>query len=160
MLKYLASVADVKRDPRLWRRRFVLDPMRRIIGVTHRDLLRVVSEAGYPDVRLQHLNVFALVPRDEGMRMNVLARELGITAGAATQLVDQLERLGLVRRIPDRDDTRATRVVPTPRAEAGYEASRRRLDELEKSWENLVGIRRWRTFRSVLFELAENCATW
>jgi DNA-binding MarR family transcriptional regulator len=129
--------------------------MRRILAAAHQDVLDVVASTGYPGVRLQHLDVFALVPRDEGMRMSTLARELGVTPGAVTQLIDQLERQGLVRRVPDPDDQRATRVVPTDRAEAGYEAGRRRIAELEAEWEARVGPRRWRTFKAVLFEIAD-----
>src|SRR5438093_7165269 len=82
----------VVRDPVLWRRRFVLDPMRRVLAGANSEILGAVSAAGYPDVTVQHLSVFALVPRHEGMRMSELAERLQITPGAATQMVEQLER--------------------------------------------------------------------
>jgi len=119
-------------------------------------MVGVVAAEGYPDVRAQHLRLFAHVPRDEGIRMSALADELQITAGAVTQLVDQLQRMGLVERTPDPDDRRATRVRPTPAAEAGYEAGRRFIAEREAAWRNLVGPRRWATFRAVLDEIASS----
>jgi DNA-binding MarR family transcriptional regulator len=146
----------VKRDPALWRRRFILDPMRRILRAVHRDLVEVTRLTGYPEVRIHHLDVFAHVPRDEGMRMSVLAERLQLTPGAVTQTVAQLERLGLVERVPDPADGRAVVVRPTPAAEGGYEAGRRRLAELEAEWEALVGARRWATFRAVLSEVADH----
>src|SRR5205823_1406960 len=88
----------VKRDPKLWKRRFVLDPMRRVQRAVHRRMVAVVSAAGYPDVRIPHLNVFAHVPRDEGMRMSELASWLQLTPGAVTQVVAELERMGLMQR--------------------------------------------------------------
>ena len=147
-------MTDVKRDPELWRRRFVLEPMRRIIRAVERDLVRVVEAEGYAGVRVAHLQVFAHVPRDEGMRMSVLADRLGVTAGAVSQVVDQLERMALVERCRDRADGRAVRVRPTPAAEAGYEAGRRAIADRERRWADLVGHSRWATFRSVLEEIA------
>lgn len=149
-------MADVKRDPEMWRRRFALDPMRRIQRAVHRKMMTTVAKEGYPQVRIQHLNVFALVPRDEGMRMSVLAERLQLTPGAVTQLVDQLVRLGLVERVPDPTDGRAVIARPTPAAEAGYEAGRRFLAEREEEWKSLVGPRRWATFRSVLEQIADH----
>lgn len=147
-------MTDVKRDPELWRRRFVLEPMRRIIRAVERDLVRVVAAEGYDGVRVAHLQVFAHVPRDEGMRMSVLADRLGVTAGAVSQVIDQLERMGLVERTRDPVDGRAVRVRPTSDAEAGYEAGRRAIAERERRWGELVGAARWATFCSVLEEIA------
>lgn len=147
---------SVKRDPALWRRRFILDPMRRIQNAVHRSMLKALRDEGYADVRIQHLHVFAHVPRDEGMRMSELAERLQLTPGAVTQLVDQLERLGLVERDPDPADGRVVRVRPTPAAEPGYEAGRRLLGDREAEWERLVGARRWTIFRSVLSDIADH----
>jgi DNA-binding MarR family transcriptional regulator len=122
------------------------------------DAIAAVSRqtARYPDVTIQHLNVFALVPRDEGMRMSELAERLQVTPGAVTQLVQQLEDMGLVRRTPDPSDRRAVIVRSTPEAEAGYEAGRRRIAELEERWQRLVGPRRWATFTAVVSQIARS----
>jgi DNA-binding MarR family transcriptional regulator len=89
------------------------------------------------------------------MRMGELADRMQLTPGAVSQLVAHLERLGLAERVPDPSDGRGVIVRPTRAANAGYEASRRRLAELEQEWRSLVGPRRWQTFRSVLDELAQ-----
>jgi DNA-binding MarR family transcriptional regulator len=135
-------------------REFVLGPMRRVIRAVHRDLEDRLAEAGYPEVRAPHINVFAVVPRGEGMRMGDVAAWLQLTPGAVSQLVAHLERLGLVRRVRDPEDGRGVIVVPTRAANEGYETSRRRIGELEDRWVGLVGPRRWRTFRTVLEEIA------
>ena len=149
------SPVKVHRDPDLWKRQFVLAPMRAMLAAANRDILAAVSEAGYPEVTIQHLNVFAFVPRDEGMRMSDLAERLQVTPGAVTQLVQQLETMGLVERSPDPTDGRAVIVRPTPEAEAGYEAGRRRIAELEQRWKDLAGPRRWATFVAVVGEIAQ-----
>ncbi len=130
--------------------------MRRIIRSVESAMVDVVAAEGYDGVRAPHLRLFAHVPRDEGIRMSALADQLQITAGAATQLVDQLQRMGLVERTTDATDRRATRVRPTPAAEAGYEAGRRFIAEREAAWSALVGPRRWATFCAVLEQIAEH----
>jgi DNA-binding MarR family transcriptional regulator len=128
--------------------------MRRIIRSVETAMVDVVAAQGYQGVRPQHLRLFAHVPRDEGIRMSALADQMQLTAGAVTQLVDQLQRMGLVERVADASDRRATRVRPTPAAEAGYEAGRRFIAEREAAWSRLVGPRRWATFRDVLEQIA------
>jgi DNA-binding MarR family transcriptional regulator len=148
------ATSTVKRDPILWRRRFVLEPMSAIQRTVHRRMLDVLEAAGYRDLRVPHLNVFSHVPRDEGLRMGELAARLELTPGAVTQLVEQLEALGLVTRVRDADDGRAVVVVPTARAEAGYESARAFIASLEVEWADVVGTKRFATFRSVLAEIA------
>jgi DNA-binding MarR family transcriptional regulator len=47
-----------------------------------------------------------------------LARELELSSGATTRLVDRLERLGHLARVTDPDDRRRRRVSVTPTASA------------------------------------------
>ena len=42
-----------------------------------------------------------------------LGRRVGLTAGAATRMVDRLEKAGCVRRVPDPSDRRRVLVEPT-----------------------------------------------
>jgi DNA-binding MarR family transcriptional regulator len=135
---------------------FILDPMRRIIRAVHERMEAVTAAAGYRGVRVPHLNVFAIVPRGEGMRMSEVASWLQLTPGAVSQLVAHLEGLGLAERLPDPEDGRGVIVRPTPAAERGYEANRRLLADLEDRWERMVGPQRWRTFRDVLEEIARS----
>jgi DNA-binding MarR family transcriptional regulator len=136
-------------------RTFILDPMRRIERSVHAELEALLLSLGYEGVRIPHLNVFAHVPRPDGMRMSVLAERMQLTQGAVTQLVAHLERLRLVKRIPDPTDGRGVVVVPTARASRGYDASRDRLDDLQRAWTGRVGAKRWKTFVDVLNEIAE-----
>ncbi|MFJ7213207.1 MarR family winged helix-turn-helix transcriptional regulator [Amycolatopsis sp. NPDC098790] len=45
-----------------------------------------------------------------------LAREIGLTPGAVTGVVDRLERAGLVRRSPDPEDRRRLVITAVPKA--------------------------------------------
>src|ERR687886_1924675 len=135
-------------------RTFILDPMRRIERAVHRALEDLMAQTGYSTVRVPHLNVFAHVPRGTGIRMSELAERVQLTKGAVTQLVSYLEAHGYLERVSDPADGRAVLVRPTEAANRGYELGRARLAELEASWEERVGEDRWRTFKTVLEEVA------
>jgi DNA-binding MarR family transcriptional regulator len=65
---------------------------------------------------------------DEGpLRLGALAEQLGTTAATATRTADSLEALGLIERVPDARDGRATLLAPTERGRRGCEERRARL---------------------------------
>src|SRR5712691_8835254 len=74
-----------------------------------------VIAAGYPQ-RPAHSGVFAHIDLD-GTRLTELANRANMTPQAMGELVDDLEHLGYVRRVPDPSDRRAKLIVPT---EVGY----------------------------------------
>src|SRR5438046_248677 len=101
--------------------------MRVLQRAAHAEVMERLVAAGYPGVRVPHINLLAYVPRGEGTRMGVLAERLELTNGAVTQLVAHLESLGLVRRFRDPHDGRVVLVEPTAAAERGYEVARAAL---------------------------------
>lgn len=79
---------------------------------------RVAAQKNAPVLRAAHMN---LMPHIDlaGTRMTVLAQRLGVTKQAASQLVADLETMGVLRREPDPDDGRAKRVMFTDEGRAG-----------------------------------------
>jgi DNA-binding MarR family transcriptional regulator len=77
-----------------------------------------------------------------GARPTELARRLGVTKAAVGQLVNVLERQGLVERAGDPSDRRAQIVRPTPRAERLFRIGRQELDGIEAEWRKLLGASR------------------
>jgi DNA-binding MarR family transcriptional regulator len=72
------------------------------------------------------------------MSAGQLAVGSGLTTGATTRMLDRLERIGYIRRLPDRGDRRRVLVELTPRA-------RRLASELYGSFEAAgAGLRRYR----------------
>ncbi len=51
--------------------------------------------------------------RGECLRVGEIADAAGITVGGASKIIDRIEHRGLLRREPDPDDRRASRVVLT-----------------------------------------------
>ena len=133
---------------------FVLDPMRRIDRAVHRELETLMTDHGFPEMRVAHLAALAHIPRGDGIRMSELAELMQVTKGAATQLVSHLERHGYLERVRHPSDGRGVIVRPTPAAERGYEVARERLADVEAAWRSRVGHARWETFRAVLHEIA------
>ncbi|MBO0837141.1 MAG: MarR family transcriptional regulator, partial [Actinobacteria bacterium] len=82
---------------------------------TASELLTALARAGHTSIRHKHGAVFANLDA-AGTRPSVLAERAGMTKAALGELVDELERIGYVRRQPDPSDRRAKLVVPTDTA--------------------------------------------
>ena len=67
-----------------------------------------------------------------------LARHTGLTSGAATAMLDRLEKAGLIERRPNPDDRRGTLIAPaksaTEKAASWFESARKAQDELISSY--------------------------
>ena len=135
--------------------RDVLENLRRLDRAVHQEVVGLLAETGFPEVRVPHLRVFLYTPEVAGIRMSALAERLQLTPGAVTQLVTHLEGHGLIERVRDPMDGRATLVRATERARDGYAASRLRVGELIGGMRELVGADRWGTFIAVLAEVLQ-----
>ncbi|HEX4281614.1 MAG TPA: MarR family transcriptional regulator [Solirubrobacteraceae bacterium] len=104
---------------------------------------------GFGDVTPAHSALLRDVG-DDGARPSDLAAYAGVTRQAITKLVDELERLDLVRREPDPDDGRGVIVKYTDRGRAGVVIARKRMLALERAYAAQVGAERWAQVRSTL----------
>lgn len=77
----------------------------------------------------------ALIGKLGPMSAGALAKEIGLTPGAVTGMVDRLERAGLVRRDPDPDDRRRV-VIST--ADSGARVFGRAFSGLGSAMEDLI----------------------
>ena len=101
-------------------------------GLVLRELRRRVPE----DLTLPQFDVLMqLHRRPQGMKSRELTRELLVTAGNVTGLVDRLQAMGLVERRPVPEDRRAVRVVLTPR---GRRVARRAIPRHRREVESLL----------------------
>ena len=73
-------------------------------------VLADLAAAGFDDVTIAQGRVLARVS-SKGTRITDLAEQARVTKQTATFMVDQLERAGYVRRVPDPTDARAKAVV-------------------------------------------------
>jgi DNA-binding MarR family transcriptional regulator len=130
----MSSPPAEPREPR----HFLLGRMRAIERAAHRAMLEAIHEAGYPYMRMPHIALMAHMTT-EGLRITEFADLMQVTKSAASQLVTFLEGRGLVERVPDPSDGRATLVRATRASEAGFRAARQRYAEIEEEWERAIG---------------------
>jgi MarR family transcriptional regulator, organic hydroperoxide resistance regulator len=66
------------------------------------------------DLPLTHFEPMAVMDRLPGCRVYDIARELGITTGGTSKLVDRIEANGYCRRLPNPADRRSSLLELTP----------------------------------------------
>lgn len=108
-----------------------------------------------PEIRPAHGNVMEQLDVRGPIRLTDIAEGAGITAQSAGELVDQLERIGLVERRPDPGDRRAKRIHATARGERAANVARRALLRTEREIEEVLGERRYRDLRRSLQRILE-----
>jgi DNA-binding MarR family transcriptional regulator len=74
--------------------------------LNERALASLPSPDAGPRLRAAHTSLFPHIDL-EGTRLTELAKRLGISKQAVGQLVDELEQMGAIERVPDPDDGRA-----------------------------------------------------
>ena len=104
--------------------------------------------AGFDDHRVVHHNVMAHVTF-EGIRLTDLAEKAGITKQAMSELVNDLEQLGYLRRTADPHDRRAKLIGFTDKGRAAVVEARRALAEMESA----LGERSLRSLRRSLLTI-------
>ena len=114
-----------------------------------------LAQNGFADIKPWHHTVLRNLGED-GARPSELATRGGITRQAVTKIVDELERLDLVRRDPDPDDRRGVIVRYSDRGRAGLDIARERMLELEAEFAERVGAKRWADTRAVLETLFDD----
>ena len=108
-----------------------------------------LARNGFGDVAPAHSALMRDISAD-GSRPSELAAQAGVTRQAITKLVDELERLDLVRRDPDPNDGRGVIIRYTERGRAGVAIARKRQLALERAYAAQVGADRWAEVRSTL----------
>ncbi len=112
-----------------------------------------LAGAGFTDLRPAHLVVFQQLDAG-GSRLTDLAARAHMTKQSMWALVDDLEKMGYVERVPDPADGRARIVRRTARGWAVEGAARASVREFEAEWTQRVGVERMRQFRRVLEEFS------
>src|SRR5262245_60242896 len=106
------------------------------------ELFERLIEAGLSEARVPHTHVTAYIKAD-GSRLTDLAAQARMTLPAMSELVDDLQRLGIVERRPDPRDGRAKLICLT---DAGWDAMRTAraiISDIEADCARRVGPKRF-----------------
>ncbi len=117
-------------------------------------VMDALAAAGYDDITPAQSRVFARLGPN-GSRVTDLAEQARVTKQTASFLVDQLERAGYVRRVPDPADARARLVRMAPRGEALVGIARTAEAEVEAEWTRHLGAQATAQLRQALTRLRE-----
>jgi DNA-binding MarR family transcriptional regulator len=117
-------------------------------------IFRAIQDAGFDDWTLVQCRVFQRIAPD-GSRLTDLADQAQMSKQSAGVLVDQLERLGYVRRVPDPTDGRARLIVIEQRGRRAAELAIATSAEILSEWEAYLGTRNFTLLHQILDQLRE-----
>jgi DNA-binding MarR family transcriptional regulator len=121
-------------------------------------VLARVREAGYKVTSAQG-RIFARVG-PSGTRLSDLATQAQVTKATAGFIVDQLERSGLVTRVPDPVDGRARLVTMTDEGQNAVRLAAEEVAAVEEEWTAHLGAHKMRQLRQTLTKLREITDPW
>jgi DNA-binding MarR family transcriptional regulator len=110
---------------------------------------------GHGEVRPAYGSVLVPLFEEDRLRMNELAARARLAKQTMTTMVRAVERSGLVRRRPDPDDARATRVELTAQGRRFKPVAERELVRLQERIVARLGERRTAALRATLAQLIE-----
>ena len=119
-----------------------------------RRMLERLHERGFNDLDAAHLNVFQY-PGPQGARPSEVAARLRISKQALNYLLGELERLDYLERQRDPDDLRSKRIALSPRGTTAIKVIRDAVTEVEATWAQQLGRKRFAELRTLLLDVNE-----
>ena len=116
-------------------------------------VIRAMREAGY-DVTVAQARIGQRIA-DGGSRLTELAEQAQVTKQTASLLVTALEREGLVERVPDPADGRASLIRLTPKGQAASQRAREEVMGVEREWNDHLGPELAASLREALTKLRD-----
>ena len=115
-----------------------------------------LQHAGYPEITFALANVLGHLDRDNGVRQTDIAERVGLTKQAVGQFIDELEKLGLIERIPDPDDGRARLVGYTSRGQKFLKTADKIKAAIEEEYAQNLGAQNLVKLKNLLNGLTED----
>lgn len=127
----------------------------RVSQVETIELVERLHARGHGLVQRAHIAVLGNI-HTEGTRLTELARRLGVTRQAASQMVQQIEQKGFLERRPDPEDARAVLVRHTAAGRALLLDALTLMDEIETGYAELVGTKTMDQMKRALRKIADS----
>jgi DNA-binding MarR family transcriptional regulator len=121
-----------------WRVNNIGRRMNEALRIFEGRIIELLREGGHDELTVAHINLTRNLDED-GTRLVELARRAAMTKQSMSELVDQVERTGLIEKRPDPSDGRAKLVCFTPKGLAWLAAFRRSLNIAESEMRQTLG---------------------
>ena len=118
----------------------------------HQRVFDHFAACGFGDLRFGHQAVFINID-DEGSTLTELAARAKLSKQAMHELVNDLETLGYVERIPSSKDGRSKLIRTTDKGERSIEAAWEAINQLEREWARTLGAGEMKMLRGALHKL-------
>lgn len=141
-----------ERDLERFRRTNIGQPLTEIAKDFQKRALAKFAERGHAGLQPAHTAVIANLGL-EGARLTDLARRASMTKQGMGQLVDEVQRLGYVERVPDPTDSRAKIVRFSDRGRRLMSHGVEIGELIQSEYARLIGKRRLRLLHDTLEDL-------
>lgn len=135
-----------------------VSPVSRHVAVLMGELMLQIREIfaaeDWQGLRQSHFKLLSMIP-EQGVSITDLGELLGMTKQGCGQFVAFLADAGYVLVAENPGDRRVRLVQRTALGDRTVQAVNERMFRIEQQWAELVGARRYATFRRVLVELSE-----
>jgi DNA-binding MarR family transcriptional regulator len=131
----------------------------RLMRAIQDELFQRLAEQGHPDVRPRHGTVLAHLHAG-GLRASDLAERSGLHKQIIGTIIDELVKLGYVRREPDPADRRAKLIVPTDHGKDEIATARAILAAMEDRHRQALGGDAYADFRHMLQQITDRQCRW
>jgi DNA-binding MarR family transcriptional regulator len=121
-----------------WRLNNIGRRMNEALRIFEGRIVELLREEGHDELTVAHINLTRNLDED-GTRLVDLARRAAMTKQSMSELVDQVERTGLIEKRPDPSDGRAKLVCFTRKGAAWLEAFHRSLNIAESEMRQRLG---------------------
>ncbi|WP_417583453.1 MarR family winged helix-turn-helix transcriptional regulator [Pelagibacterium sp.] len=135
--------------PSSWRRTNIGRLMNEAVRVFEQRVLELMRERGFSDLGAAHVNLTRHLDED-GSRLTELAERAAMTKQSMRELVEQVERAGLVQRKPDPNDGRAKIIVFTPAGLKWLAAFGESVATAEEEMADVIGSERLKQARDAM----------
>ncbi len=124
------------------------NPFLKLVDELHQGLAQV----GYADIRPAHGNVFQFIGK-EGARLTAMADKAQMTKQSMSYLVEDLEKMGYVERMPDKSDKRAIIFRLTRKGWAASNKAEAIIANIQKEWTAKLGETEMNRLETLLVKL-------
>lgn len=144
---------EIPRKSDAWRTSNIGRLLNEAVHRFEESVLEKMAAAGHGECTLSHINVTRNLDL-EGTRATELARRASMTKQSLSELLTQLEALGMVTRVPDPTDGRAKVVLFTEKGRDWLENFHTALERTEKELESELGTTLYKAVKRGLAKYA------